>query len=273
MLLHRILTALLLLPLVIALVLYLPQVGFALALAAVILLAASEWTRLAGLTSPLPRALYLGVMAAGMLGGWFLLSFPDLLLWLFVLTGLGWLVISLKIIRYHPQKARPAGHTVKLLLGLFVLLPTWIALVRLHGDGIRGPELVLFTLSLSWVADTGAYFSGRAWGRVKLAPNVSPKKTWEGVYGALVAVGLWSGLLYWFRPESGSPWQLLLLCLLVCLVSVVGDLFESLMKREAGLKDSGNLLPGHGGILDRIDSLTAVAPVFLLGLLLLGGGG
>jgi len=273
MLLHRILTALLLLPLVIALVLYLPQAGFALALAAVILLAANEWTRLAGLVSALQRSLFLVAVLAGMLAGWFLLPYRELLFWLLLLVGLGWLAISLKVIRYHPEKARPAGRSVKFLLGLFVLVPTWIALVHLHGEGIRGPELVLFTLSLSWVADTGAYFSGRAWGRVKLAPHVSPKKTWEGVYGALVAVGLWSGLLYWFRPESGAPWQLLLLCLLVCLVSVVGDLFESLMKREAGLKDSGHLLPGHGGILDRIDSLTAVAPVFLLGLMLLGGGG
>lgn len=273
MLLHRILTALLLLPLVIGLVLYLPQAGFALALAVVILLAANEWTRLAGLVSTPHRVSFLAVVLAGMLAGWFLLPYRNPLLGLLLLVALGWLVISLKIIRYHPESARPAGSGAKFLLGLFVLLPTWIALVHLHGEVVRGPELVLFALSLSWVADTGAYFSGRAWGRVKLAPHVSPKKTWEGVYGALVAVGLWSGLLYGFRPESGALWQLVLLCLLVCLVSVVGDLFESLMKREAGLKDSGNLLPGHGGVLDRIDSLTAVAPLFLLGLMLLGGAG
>lgn len=273
MLFHRILTALVLLPLVIAAVLFLPQIGFALLLAVVILLAAGEWTRLAALTRPSQYLLFLGVVTAGMIAGWFLLAFPEVLFWLFLVVGFGWLIISLKIILYRPETARPAGRWIKFLLGLFVLLPTWIALVKLHGDGIRGPELVLFTLSLSWVADTGAYFAGRAWGRVKLAPHVSPKKTWEGVYGALVAVGLWSGLLYGFRPESGAFWQLLLLCLVVCLVSVIGDLFESLMKREAGLKDSGNLLPGHGGILDRIDSLTAVAPVFSLGLLLLGGGG
>ena len=273
MLLHRILTALVLLPLVIAGVLYLPQSGFAMLLAVVILLAASEWTRLARLEQPLQRLLFLCLVAVGMMAGWSLLPLHDLLFALFALAGLGWLLISLKIIRYRPQTARPAGRPVKLLLGLFVLLPTWVALVSLHGYAESGPELVLFTLSLSWVADTGAYFSGRAWGRVKLAPYVSPKKTWEGVYGALLAVGLWSGLLSWFRPESGTPLQLLLLCLVVCLVSVVGDLLVSLLKREAGLKDSGNLLPGHGGILDRIDSLTAVAPVFLLGLLLLGGDG
>jgi phosphatidate cytidylyltransferase len=127
-------------------------------------------------------------------------------------------------------------------------------------------------MSLSWVADTGAYFSGRQWGRVKLSPNISPKKTREGVYGALVAVGLWSGLLIWLRPETGPVILIVLFCLAICLISVVGDLFESLLKRQAGVKDSGNILPGHGGILDRMDSLTAVAPAFMFGLLLFGGG-
>ncbi len=272
MLLHRILTALVLLPLVIAGVLYLPTTGFALLLAAVILIGADEWTRLAAFTKPTQRIFYLLSMALAMAVIHTGLANPLLSLSLFAAAAFGWLVISLLIIRYRPERPLVPGRPVKLLIGYFVLLPTWASLVYLHGYGAQGPALVLYTLSLSWVADTGAYFSGRRWGKVKLSPHISPKKTREGVYGALVAVGLWSGLLIWLRPEAGSISLLVLLCLLACLVSVIGDLFESLLKRQAGIKDSGNLLPGHGGILDRIDSLTAVAPVFTLGLLLLGGG-
>lgn len=122
---------------------------------------------------------------------------------------------------------------------------------------------------LIWTADSFAYFAGRRWGRVKLAPQISPGKTREGVYGALIGSALCGALLHWLRPETGSLSVLVLLSVTIALFSVVGDLFESLLKRQAGLKDSGTLLPGHGGVLDRIDSLTAAAPVFLFGLLLL----
>ncbi len=272
MLLHRILTALVLLPLVIGAVLYLPTPGFALLLAAVVLLGAHEWTRLAALESGPQKLLFLLATALLLGVGYLSLGQSSAMLILFILVAVGWLFVTLKVIRYHPQRATPLSRPVKVLIGFFVLVPTWMALVILHGWDNGGGPLVLFTLSLSWVADTGAYFAGRQWGRVKLAPHVSPKKTREGVYGALAAVGLWSGLLIWLRPQTGAVVMIVLLCLVVCLISVIGDLFESLLKREAGVKDSGNLLPGHGGILDRIDSLTAVAPVFLLGLLLLGGG-
>jgi phosphatidate cytidylyltransferase len=126
---------------------------------------------------------------------------------------------------------------------------------------------VLFLLVLIWIADSGAYFAGRRWGRRKLAPLVSPGKTREGAYGALAGGLLWGGVLAALYgvsvPQQGG---LVLLCLLTVVASIVGDLYESLSKRERGVKDSGSLLPGHGGILDRIDSLTAAAPVFALGL-------
>ncbi len=126
---------------------------------------------------------------------------------------------------------------------------------------------MLFLLVLIWIADSGAYFAGRRWGRVKLAPAVSPGKTREGVYGALAGAMLCALALAWMRPEIGAALVTIPLCLLTCLVSVAGDLFESLIKRQAGVKDSGTLLPGHGGVLDRIDSLTAAAPVFVFGLM------
>jgi phosphatidate cytidylyltransferase len=272
MLLHRVLTALILLPLVIAGVLYLPTDGFALLLAIVVLLGAIEWVRLAGLITLLERILFLLATTLGMLLLYAVLEYPGVGLGIFTLATVGWLVVTGVIIQYTPQTSPVPGKMGRVFIGLFVLLPTWAALVYLHSYDEQGPALVLYAMSLSWVADTGAYFSGRQWGRVKLAPHISPKKTREGVYGALVAVGLWSGLLVWLRPETASIILIVLFCLAVCLISVVGDLFESLLKRQAGIKDSGNILPGHGGILDRIDSLTAVAPVFMFGLLLFGGG-
>ena len=151
-----------------------------------------------------------------------------------------------------------------------MLIPAWASVVALHGVDPGGPQLVISLLILVSVADSGAYFAGRHWGRVKLAPAISPGKTREGVYGALAGSVIFALLLAWFRPETGHPALLVLLCLAVTLISVAGDLFESLLKRQAGVKDSGKLLPGHGGVLDRIDSLTAAAPLYLLGLLHLG---
>ncbi|MCB1760121.1 MAG: phosphatidate cytidylyltransferase, partial [Gammaproteobacteria bacterium] len=147
--------------------------------------------------------------------------------------------------------------------------PAWISLLILHARYQDGPYLLLFLMILIWVADSCAYFAGRRWGRVKLAPLISPGKTREGVYGAMVGAAICGVLLHQLRPQTGPLYLLVVLSVLVALISVIGDLFESVMKRQAGLKDSGALLPGHGGMLDRIDSLTAAAPLFLLGMLLL----
>lgn len=151
-------------------------------------------------------------------------------------------------------------------LGLLLLVATWTAMTELHG---RSPWLLLGVMSLAWVADTAAYFTGRAYGSHKLAPNVSPGKTWEGVAGGAAAVLVWGlGLAAATGyPGASSPLQWVALALVLVLLtalSVVGDLFESLLKRQAGIKDSSALLPGHGGILDRIDSLTALLPVATL---------
>jgi phosphatidate cytidylyltransferase len=127
---------------------------------------------------------------------------------------------------------------------------------------------VLFLLLLIWAADTAAYFIGRRWGSRKLAPTLSPGKTWVGVYGALAAAGIAAlALALWLDLTAGLAAGVVVICLLTASISVVGDLYESLVKRRRGVKDSGRLLPGHGGMLDRIDSLTAAAPVFALGFL------
>jgi phosphatidate cytidylyltransferase len=147
-------------------------------------------------------------------------------------------------------------------------VPAWVALNRLRLDFDRGAEWVLFALILVWVADIGAFFVGRRFGRTRLAPSVSPGKTWEGVVGGTIASAL--------VAVGGSAWfnipllRFLPLCLAVVAFSIVGDLTESLLKRFAGMKDSGSLFPGHGGVMDRIDSVTGAAPILFFGLVALG---
>lgn len=267
MLLQRVITALVLIPLVITGILQLPTVILALVLAPVVLLGGVEWTRLAALDSLLEKSLYLLVLVLSMAG--LALIFHALPQWSTLFFTLFWILVTVKLIRYRPASAPVSNKFSKSVMGLLVLAPAWVSLLVIHGLYEDGPYLVLFLMVLIWVADSCAYFTGRRWGRVKLAPEISPGKTREGVYGALAGAALCGALLYLLRPETGSLMQLIIFSVVVALCSVVGDLYESLLKRQAGLKDSGNLLPGHGGVLDRIDSLTAAAPVFLFGLLLL----
>jgi phosphatidate cytidylyltransferase len=161
------------------------------------------------------------------------------------------------------------GKWTMLTCGWIVLIGAWVALVELQS---RSPWLVLAAMAIVWIADTAAYFCGRAFGRRKLAPQISPGKTWEGVFGGLAAVAVYALCLVSFAREAGfvpaigalavAVW--LGLALLLTSISVIGDLFESLLKRHAGVKDSGNLLPGHGGVLDRIDALLAAMPLAAL---------
>jgi phosphatidate cytidylyltransferase len=165
----------------------------------------------------------------------------------------------------------PAAHNraTVALAGLIVLVPAWVALANLYQSSDEGAVRVLFLLVLVWAADIGAFFAGRAYGRLKLAPRVSPSKTWEGVLGGLALSALIAAVSAgWFQLPRLA---FLSLCLAVVLLSIVGDLTESMFKRYAGLKDSGSIFPGHGGMLDRIDSVTAAAPAFLLGLRWLEG--
>ena len=268
MLLQRILTALVLIPLVFAGVLYLPPVWFAAVVGALVLLGGHEWTRLAGLEGAGPRMLAVGALGTLMLLAFFLMG-GDGFVWISAAAAGWWLWVAAAMLSGRTDRISGDSPAAKSLLGLVTLLPAWTALVALRGWGSEGPWLLLFLLTLIWVADSAAYFAGRRWGRVKLAPAISPGKSREGVYGAVAGSVVWSGLLIALRPETGHAALIVLLCVAVCLVSVVGDLFESLMKRRAGVKDSGTLLPGHGGVLDRIDSLTAAAPLFLSGVWLL----
>jgi len=270
MLAQRLLTAAFLIPLVVGGVLYLPTFWLALAFALITLLGALEWEKLSGISTPVWKIGYPLLMAAILGGVSLLLSNQAFSYWLFAAVTVGWLLAAVGLFRIKKIEQMSVNpHPVWGAIGFLILVPSWAALVFLHGQWEQGPELVLFMLVLIWVSDSGAYFAGRRWGRMKLAPVISPGKTWEGVYGALGGSILCGFVLAWMQPQIGTPLVTIPLCMVTCLLSVEGDLFESFMKRQAGVKDSGTLLPGHGGVLDRIDSVTAAAPVFTFGLLLL----
>lgn len=265
----RLLTSALLVPLIVGGILLLPTSLFALLMAIVVLLATWEWTKLAGLTGLGSRGAMVVVAGAGLLLLWLYPPPPALVL---VPTCLWWLGFGLTMPRLRPIPMADRGAAVaELVLGSIVLLAPWFALVTVHGSGPEGPPLVLSLMFLIWGADSAAYFAGRRFGRRKLAPRLSPGKTWEGFYAALgmaAVIALVSGLLVGLDLAAAAG--LIVLGVVTGAVSVVGDLFESWLKRRRGLKDSGALLPGHGGMLDRIDSMTAAAPVFALGLIWLG---
>lgn len=260
MLRQRVLTALVLAPLVLAGLFGLSQAGFAVFTAGVLLLGAWEWARLAGFDSVTPRVIY--TLSFGVLlliawaSGWMDDQWP---LWL---GALGWLANAWWVLRYPGATSQWQHPGIRLLMGGWVLFPCWIGFYQLREEG---SEWLLFVLLLVWVADIGAYFAGRRFGRRKLASRVSPSKSWEGVYGGWVAVALLV-LIYsvWLELGVTQTLGLLLVAVFVAYVSVIGDLLESMLKRFRGLKDSSRLLPGHGGILDRVDSLTAAIPLFAL---------
>ena len=261
MLRQRVITALILAPLVIWGILSLPDSWFALLLAVVVLGGFWEWS---AFVTPkmVGRGGYL-IFGGGLLAGLYFFSTTEVwaaLPWF----GVGWLLFaSLLVIRY--PKISSIWHEsapLKAVVGLFILVPMWVSVVAIQRT--VGAEFVLVLMLLIWGADTGAYFSGRAWGRNRLSPAVSPGKSWEGVFGGLlVSVVVALVASYWLEL-SMSLVLFGAIALIVSAVSVMGDLIESLFKRITGIKDSGNILPGHGGILDRIDSLTTAAPVFYL---------
>ncbi|MGD2075770.1 MAG: phosphatidate cytidylyltransferase [Gammaproteobacteria bacterium] len=268
MLRYRVISALVLVPLVVAAVLKLDVGSFSLLAALVVLLGSWEWAFLVPLRQPAVRFGYLLLTVALLAMIWKFAQLEVLVNSMLWLAMLWWLFALFWISRPALGSGETPRHAAaKSVLGIGLLLSTWLALVVLHSRPDQGPHWVLFVLVLVWVADSGAYFAGRQWGRTRLAPEVSPGKTWEGVLGALVACSLLAFGYAWYLGLQGPVLaSFVLVCLVTVLFSVAGDLVESLMKRQRGVKDSGNLIPGHGGILDRIDSLLAATPVFLFGL-------
>jgi phosphatidate cytidylyltransferase len=234
-----------------------------LAFGAVLVIGAWEWAGFGGLRGAPARLAYACSIALLLLLSWRWTNETAHLLVLLSIACLWWAVAFLWVV-LAPERHQPR---LALLCGVPVLVPAFIALARLeiasHGY-VRGPQIVLWLVFLVIAADIGAFFVGRQLGRHKLAPRVSPGKTWEGAVGGLCTVALvaWGGAVHFGLPTGPS----VAFGCAVGVFSVVGDLTESMFKRSAGLKDSGVLLPGHGGILDRIDSVTAAAPLYALGL-------
>ena len=266
----RILTALVLIPGTIAALFLLPPPEWAAITLAIVALASSEWAVLAGYRKPRGLLLVAGTVLIGacMLltrwggfdadGGW-----PEpLVVSICGAATLFWVVIAPAWLYFG---WRVESKVVLTLVGWLALIATWVAVVQLQA---RSPALLLALMAIVWVADSAAYFAGRRFGKRKLAPAISPGKTWEGVYGALIAVAVYALALLPFAdgagysaaivPVSVIAWVALALALVG--LSIVGDLFESQLKRNRGVKDSGRLLPGHGGVLDRIDALLAALP-------------
>jgi len=269
---QRMVTAGVLTPVVVVAVLLLPTPYFALLMAAVVCLGAFEWAEFVGGQARVWRWLYVALVGGCLLLLWFIIPRAwDV--YLLALAGLWWIATARGLT--HIGKVEPStGVSLGLVpIGLVVLVPPWIAIVGLHSSAENGPWLVLALMMLIWIADSVAYFSGRQWGNRRLAPALSPGKTLAGVYGALIGASAWGVLLVLLMNlPLGKGLLLVLLCALTAALSVVGDLYESLLKRRRGLKDAGSILPGHGGVLDRIDSMTAAAPFFALGLFWLERG-
>ena len=271
MLWQRLITALVLVPLVVAGILYLDTGVLAAVIGVIVWIGAYEMARLANLHNRIAQGGFILAVALAQWLAWQYLQ-PDHLVYLQWTMAVWWVFTTLALVSRRNELPRVHGSRPgTLILGGLVLVTAWSSIMALHASGERGPILMLFLFVLIWVADSGAYFAGRAFGRRKLSPFVSPGKTWAGAGGA-AAGAVVSAMFLAAGGAAGaaSLAGLIGLSLLVTAVSIGGDLWESRLKREAGVKDSGNLLPGHGGLLDRIDSLLAAAPVFALGAGLVG---
>jgi len=259
MLKQRIITALILLPIALCGFFLLQGFGFALFIGLVVTLGAWEWARLAGFEAQPARVAY-AVLVALLLFG--LYVFPDIAPWVLGAAVLWWGIATWLVLTFPESAERWSATSTKLVIGLLILLPAWQGLVLIKAMPL-GNWLIMAVMVLVWGADIGAYFSGRKFGKRKLAPKVSPGKSWEGVYGGLLLSLIITAVVGLVRGWSVSEIVAALFgAAMIVLVSVVGDLTESMFKRQSGIKDSSNLLPGHGGVLDRIDSLTAAVPLF-----------
>lgn len=274
MLKQRVISACIMMLVFLLVLLVLPPIAFIAFVSLGIAVGAWEWANLAGVTSPFKRALYLFAVMGGVGLCWLILEVDasnqqrlQTLFW----CSVAWWGVALLWVQGYPSSAILWGAVpVRLLMGLCVLVPAGVGLFFIRSQE-HGHWLVLLMILAVSAADTGAYFAGKRFGNRRLAPSVSPGKSVEGFIGGIIgsiALGLVVGQ-FWAPDDR---WWILLLVVPAALVSVLGDLLESMVKRHRGVKDSGSILPGHGGVLDRVDGVTAAVPVFALTLLVTGVG-
>lgn len=274
MLKSRVITAIVMLVLFLAALFFLPPLAWSVLVLAMVLQGASEWSRMSELT-PSGAKLYWVATLVLMVAILALdaNSTPEQQttthLIAYLLAAVLWLVVVPPWLMMGWKVKQPL---LMALVGWMLLIPTGLAMIDLRAAA-PAPWLLLGVMGLVWVADSAAYFAGRRFGKTKLAPSISPGKTWEGVAGAIAGVTVYIGLIWVFRPEFDNLQMLPALMLTAwwwVVLAVIGDLFESAIKRQAGIKDSGALLPGHGGLLDRIDALTSTLPLAALALIFQG---
>ncbi|MEH6559548.1 MAG: phosphatidate cytidylyltransferase [Oceanicoccus sp.] len=276
MLKQRIITAIVLITIIGAGILLLPPIGLAALFGVLVVIAAWEWAAMAGLSAIVTRLSYAVFIALLIFSSAYysqvLSANPKTDLIRDILgAGCLWWAVAFLWVRSFPASAViwRAG-VMRMVMGALTLVPAWMAVVYLrhHEYGI---ELIFLVIAIVASADIGAYFSGRAWGKSKLAVAVSPGKSWAGFWGGLTS-SVSVVIILWLLFDGGRHGLLAVVAivLVTALASVLGDLLESMMKRQQGIKDSGRILPGHGGMMDRLDSMTAAAPVFALCLLLVG---
>jgi phosphatidate cytidylyltransferase len=263
MLLSRILTAIALAVPVVWIILFQPVEILFYLLLLVVFLSGFEWSRLAGVESAWLRLVFALLVTAL---PWIATEYFNQYVTIFIgVSVVWWFGVYLYLKQASPVEKGSVVSPVKLLIALLVIPTAVLAMLEIQ-KGLQGGEWLLYSMMMVWVADIGAYFSGKRFGRRKLAANISPGKTREGLWGGMVATTLYSLVAaFHFELDLERTAYLIVLSLLVTVISVTGDLYESFLKRERGLKDSGKLLPGHGGILDRIDGVLAAMPVFYVG--------
>jgi phosphatidate cytidylyltransferase len=222
------------------------------------LIAGWEWTQLAEIQPLTGKILYLVLLAAALLSSIFV---P---IYFIIIFAILWWILAFILLLIYPTGINwwGYGNLIRAMMGFFVLIPFWVGLIILQGFS---PTLLLFSLILIWGVDSAAYFIGRKWGKHKLAPTISPGKSYEGLIAGLITAFIIAILGFWILGVPSERWLLFIaICLFGGLLTVLGDLFESMLKRQAKVKDSSSLLPGHGGILDRIDSMVTAIPFFAL---------
>ena len=263
MLYQRILTAIPLIAFVFWIIFFQSTAVFFYFLLFVVLVSGFEWAKLSGVNSNSLRILFALIIT---IVTWAIPQYlADYILWLIYISALWWFSIGYYLKFAKPKAANSELKPDKLFIAFVVLPAAAFAMQKIHAMD-QGADWLFYALVLVWVADTGAYFSGKKFGKNKLAPHISPGKTKEGLLGAVIATSLYTLVAsFYFELNNERSALLVLLSIILTFISVSGDLYFSFLKREAGVKDSGNILPGHGGILDRIDSVLAAMPVFAVG--------